>query len=156
MAGKLEGKKNIEVSNETVEKTEKTKTSKDSSDLGIIPDDVLEAIPEEERGKVVSIIKQSMFSGISRRSNPIADKITPDHITTLINNSDESDKRDRSERKSERNYNLILVLIGIVFIGFLIVFLHSDMNLLITIITAILSFVGGFGFGKSQKKKIIN
>lgn len=155
MTGELEDNENVEVSAETVEKTEKTekpKTSKESSDIDIIPEEVLEAIPEEDRGKVVSIIKQSMFSGISRRTSPIADKITPEHITTLITNSDESDKRDRSERKSERNYNLILVLIGLVFIGFLIVFLQSNMNLLITIITAILSFVGGFGFGKSQNK----
>lgn len=127
--------------------------SSNEDELDIIPDEVLEAIPAEDRGKVVSIIKQSMISGVSRRSNPLAEKITSDHITTLITNSDTSDLRDREERKSERNYNLLLIIIGLVFIGFLIVFLQKNLNLLITIITAILSFIGGFGFGKSRKDK---
>ena len=147
----MNSENDVQVTANSIEKEEikSEKTNIDSE--GIIPDEILEAIPEEERGKVVSIIKQSMFSGISRRSNPIADKITPDHITTLISNSDENDKRDRVERKSERNYNLILIVIGLLFIGFLIVYLQSNLSLLITIITAILSFIGGFGFGKSQK-----
>lgn len=152
MTGKSKEDEKLEISAKTVEKTEKAEETKNFSDTDIIPEEVLEAIPEEDRGKVVSIIRQSMFSGITRRTNPIADKITPEHITTLIRNSDESDKRDRFERKSERSYNLILIMIGLAFIGFLIVFLQSNMNLLITIITAILSFIGGFGFGKSQNK----
>lgn len=152
MTGKSKEDEKLEISAKTVEKTEKAEETKNFSDTDIIPEEVLEAIPEEDRGKVVSIIRQSMFSGITRRTNPIADKITPEHITTLIRNSDESDKRDRFERKSERSYNLILIMIGLAFIGFLIVFLQSNMNLLITIITVILSFIGGFGFGKSQNK----
>lgn len=144
-------------------KPDKDKTSKkekenqeipsEENEIDIIPDEVLEAIPAEDRGKVVSIIKQSMISGVSRRSNPLSEKITSDHITTLIKNSDTSDLRDRNERKSERNYNLLLIIISLLFIGFLIVFLQSNLNLLITIITAILSFIGGFGFGKSRKNK---
>jgi len=35
-----------------------------------IPDEILESIPVEDRGKIVSIIKQSMFSGVMRRGNP--------------------------------------------------------------------------------------
>jgi len=154
MSEDLSKNDNVEIATESAEqKTEKTEEIKSSSDdLGVIPDEVLDAIPEEDRGKVFSIIKQSMFSEITRRSNPIAEKITPEHITTLISNSDKTDIRDRDERKSEKNYNLILIIIGLVFIGFLIVFLQKNMNLLITIITAILSFIGGFGFGKSQHK----
>lgn len=123
------------------------------NDDSIIPDEILEAIPVEERGKVISVIKQSMFSSITRRSNPIADKITTEHITQLISKSDEQDKRDREERKGQRNYNLLLVLIGLAFIGFLIVFLQRDKELLVKIIIAIISFVGGFGVGKSTSKK---
>ncbi|MEA3496806.1 MAG: hypothetical protein U9R42_12335 [Bacteroidota bacterium] len=133
-------------------KDDELKTNKIESD-GIIPDEILETIPIEERGKVVSIIKKSMISSVSKRTNPIAEKITPEHITTLIENSSVVDKRDRTERKSERNYNLILIIIGLVFVSFLVIFLQKNINLLITIITAILSFIGGFGFGKSQKNK---
>ncbi len=94
-----------------------------------------------------------MVSGVMRRSNPIADKITTEHITQLISKSDVQDKRDREERKGERNYNLYLIVIGLVFVGFLIVFLQKNEDLLIKIVIAIISFVGGFGFGQSRKKK---
>ncbi|OQX74561.1 MAG: hypothetical protein B6D64_12675 [Bacteroidetes bacterium 4484_276] len=95
-----------------------------------------------------------MFSGIVKRSNPISEKITEDHISKLITNSDAQDKRDRKERSGERYFSLILIVIALIFVGFIIVFLQSNEKLLITIITAILSFIGGFGFGKSFKKQI--
>ncbi len=118
----------------------------------IIPDDILEEILEEKRGKVVSVFKQSMFSSIMRGSNPIADRITSDHISQLIKNSDEHDLRNRKERKSQRNYNLLLLIIGLIFIGFLIVFLYEDQDLLVNIILDMISFIGGLGFGKSFLK----
>ncbi len=120
---------------------------------GIIPNEILESIPEEDRGRVSSIIKQTMVSGVMRRGNPIADKITTEHITQLISKSDELDKRDREERKGERKYNLLLILIGLIFVGFLIIFLQSNENLLIKIVIGIISFIGGFGFGQSRIKK---
>ncbi len=132
-------------------KNESLKSSDSQNE--IIPEEILEAIPEEDRGKVASIIKQTMISGVMRRSNPIAEKITPEHITQIITKSDNQDIRDRSERKSERNYNLVLIVIGLVFIGFLIVFLQDNEDLLIKIVIGIISFIGGFGFGQSKKKK---
>ena len=142
---------NKSTSPEIVEDSNKKKA--EDAETSIIPEEILESIPVEERGKVVSIIKQSMFSSITKRSNPIAEKITSEHITQLITKSDEQDKRDRTERRSLRNYNLILLIIGLGFIGFLIVFLQNDKELLIKIIVAIISFLGGFGLGKSTIKK---
>ncbi|NCU32960.1 MAG: hypothetical protein EOM23_08535 [Candidatus Moranbacteria bacterium] len=134
-----------------IEKTSGNK--KESSSDEIIPEEILEAIPEEDRGKFASIIRQTMISGVMKRSNPIADKITPEHITQIISKSDDQDKRDREERKGERYYNLLLIVIALVFIGFLIVFLQTNEDLLIKIVIGIISFVGGFGFGQSRKKK---
>jgi len=141
-----------EKTNEDLEKTSDLENNKPNSDE-IIPDEILDAIPEEDRGKVASIIKQTMISGVMRRSNPVSDKITSEHITQLITKSDEQDLRDRNERKGERNYNLIIIVIALVFIGFLIIFLQSNEDLLIKIIIGIISFVGGFGFGQSKKTK---
>jgi predicted ABC-type exoprotein transport system permease subunit len=140
------------ISPDTVEDSVE-KNKKEDAEAFIIPEEILENIPVEERGKIVSIMKQSMFSSITKRSNPIAEKITSEHITQLISKSDEQDKRDRTERKSLRNHNLIILLIGLVFIGFLIVFLQKDKELLVKIILAIISFLGGFGLGKSVTKK---
>lgn len=92
------------------EKEEANNEKDNQNSREVIPEEILDAIPEEERGKVASIIKETMISGVMRRSNPIADKITTEHITQLISKSDNYDKRDRDERKSERNYNLFLVL----------------------------------------------
>jgi hypothetical protein len=60
---------------------EKPKVDLSNPDHSMIPEEFLEALPEKERGKVVSFIKQSMFSSEMRRNNPIADKITTEHIT---------------------------------------------------------------------------
>ncbi len=139
--------------NEDRELDEPSDKREDSSSDEIIPEEVLDAIPEEDRGKVASIIKQTMISGVMRRSNPIAEKITPEHISQIISKSDDQDKRDRQERKGERNYNLLLIVIALLFVGFLIVFLQSNEDLLLKIVIGIISFVGGFGFGQSRKKK---
>jgi spore coat protein CotF len=51
--------------------------------------DILENLPEEEKPKFLQFIKHSMSAmmmSISRSSNPVAEKITSDHITALINN----------------------------------------------------------------------
>jgi len=123
----------------------------DASEL--IPDEILESIPVEERSKIKSFMSQTMISGVMKRSNPIAEKITSEHLTRLLENSDEQDKRDRAERKSEKNYQIIFLIIGLAFIGFLIVFLKDDKELLYKVIIAIISFVGGFGIGKTRKSK---
>ncbi len=136
-----------------VKKEQEDKKAEAQTHNEIIPQEILEAIPEEERGRVESIIRQTMISGVIKRSNPIAEKITSEHITQIISKSDEFDKRERNERKSERNYNLLLIIIALIFIGFLIVFLQNKEDLLIKIVIGIISFVGGFGFGKANKKK---
>ncbi len=119
----------------------------------MLSDEILEAIPEEDRGKVASIIKQTMISGVMRRNNPVAEKITSEHITQLITKSDSQDVRDRKERKGERNYNLVLILVALAFIAFLIIFLQAKEDLLIKIVIGIIAFIGGYGFGQSKKVK---
>lgn len=128
------------------------KTHENSGD-GILPEEILDAIPEEDRGKVAGIIKRTMISGVMSSNNPIAEKVTSEHISTIISKSDNQDKRDREERKSERNHNLLLIVIALVFVSFLIVFLQRNENLLVKIVIGIISFIGGFGFGQSRKKK---
>ena len=76
------------------EKTDQQKLSSIKSDSeenkkeeSVIPDEILEQMPEEERGRVISIMKQTMFSGIMSRKNPIAEKITEGHIDKMIDES---------------------------------------------------------------------
>ena len=140
--------------NKEVEPTEKVVETESVENISeIIPEEILEGVPEEDRSRIKSIISQTMISGVMRRNNPISHKVTSAHITKLIDNSDAQDIRDREERKSDKNYQLILLVIGLAFLAFLIVFLKDDKELLYKIIIAIISFVGGFGIGKSAKNK---
>jgi len=148
-----DNKENKDENSELAKKSGETETNKSDINDELIPKDILNALPVEDRGKVVSIIKQSMFSEVMKRGNPISEKITEEHITKLIEKSDNQDVRDREERKSQRNYNLILLIIGLVFLGFLIVYLKEDKELLYKIIIAIISFVGGFGIGRTTSKR---
>ena len=119
----------------------------------LLGEELFKDLPEEERKKIGAIIRHTIISGRIFGRHPLVDKITSEHITQLIINSDEQDKRDREERKQERYYNLTLVVISLVFIAFLIVYLHTNEDLLIKIIIGIVSFIGGYGLGKSRKKK---
>jgi len=129
---------------------ENQKTSVNS----IIPEELLEAVPDKDRDKLITIIQETMFSSITKSSNNISEKLTSDHISNIITNSDAQDKRDRDERKGVRRQHLIVFIISLLFLGFIIVFLKDDKDLLYKIIIAIISFLGGVGIGKSGMIKI--
>jgi len=149
----------MEDTEKRLEKVDNKKEISDSEEtFNIIPDEILEAIPVEDRSRVKSMITQTMVSSVMKRSNPISEKVTSEHISKLIENSNVQDERDRKERKSNKNYQVIFLLIGLLFLGFLIVFLKDDKDLLYKIVIAVISFVGGFGIGKTKikQKSIIN
>jgi hypothetical protein len=119
-----------------------------------IPSEILEDIPPAQQDKIKGFIRQSfsMFSG--QFPHPLFDKFTSDHVTSLLHNFDEADKRDRNERGSVRRYDLLILFLLLLFIGFLVVFLVSanQLELLKYLASAILGFGGGFGLGKYRKK----
>jgi Trk-type K+ transport system membrane component len=92
------------------------------------------------------------FMSVTKNSNPLSEKVTSDHITKIIDNSDVQDKRDRDERKQEKIYNFLILFVALIFVAFLIIYLKDNEKLLTTIITAILSFAGGFGIGVYRTK----
>ena len=131
-----------------------TTQSSENQTGSLIPNELLDAVPEKDREKFITIFQEIMFSSITKSGNHLTDKLTPDHITSIISNSDTQDKRDRDERKGQRNHNLIIFAVSLVFLGFIIVFLKDDKELLYKIIIAIVSFFGGVGVGKSRMLKL--
>jgi hypothetical protein len=115
---------------------------------------LLETIPNDERERVIAVMQETMFSGIAKNSNSLTDKITTDHITSIISNSDAQDKRDRDERQGQRKLHLTVFILSLAFLAFIIVFLKDDKELLYKIIIAIISFLGGIGIGKSGMIKL--
>ena len=111
--------------------------------------ELLEAVTDKDREKLITIIQETMFSSVTKSPNGLTEKLTPEHITSIISNSDTQDKRDRDERKGQRSHNLIVFVLSLAFLGFIIVFLKDDKELLYKIIIAIISFLGGVGIGKS-------
>jgi len=116
---------------------------------GLIPEDLLVSVSEQDREKLVTIIQETMFSSMTKSTSHLTEKITSEHITNIINNSDSQDKRDRDERKGQRKHNLLIFVISLVFLVFIIVFLKEDKDLLYKLIIAVISFLGGVGIGKS-------
>ena len=114
-----------------------------------ISDELLETVSDKDREKLFAIFQETMFSTMTKSSDSLTEKLTTEHITSIINNSDEYDKRDRDERKGQRKYHFAIFALSIVFLGFIIIFLKDDKELLYKIIIAIISFLGGFGIGKS-------
>jgi hypothetical protein len=97
----------------------------------------------------------TQISGVFPRKNPLLDRITPEHITTIIQNANEEDKRDREERKNERRHNyliLVTAIIAVLLVSGLFIY-AQQLEFLKYIIGAIFGFAGGFGVGKTFKSK---
>ncbi len=136
--------------NTDIDERKKRPNQEDTETL--IPDEIYENIPEEDRDRIESIVSQTLISGVMRQNHPLSEKITPEHITKLIDNSEARDVRDYQERKSNRWYHLAVLVISLVFLAFLIIFLKEDKELLYKVIIAIISFAGGFGVGAIRQK----
>jgi len=143
------------------EKTDQQKLSSIKSDSeenkkeeSVIPDEILEQMPEEERGRVISIMKQTMFSGIMSRKNPIAEKITEGHIDKMIDESAKDSEREYKDKNNQRLFTLGIVFLGVLLLIFLTVYLaKSHEETLMNIIIPILAFLGGMGAGYGIAKK---
>ncbi len=95
----------------------------------------------------------SLFASIQSTPNPLAEKVTSEHIGTVLTNVDKKDERAHKERNQIRWFIITTMLFVFVFVGFLIVFLKDSPDLLVPIIASIFSFIGGFAGGYGYKSK---
>jgi hypothetical protein len=119
----------------------------------VIPEEFLNELPPKDRKDFIQSFTR--ISGIFPPQNPLAKKITGEHISELLKFSDASDQRDRQERSNERNHNfkiLVTVLVAIFLICGLFIWAKQE-EFLKYIIGAIIGFSGGFGVGKYYKKE---
>ncbi|CAB1065859.1 hypothetical protein D1BOALGB6SA_10658 [Olavius sp. associated proteobacterium Delta 1] len=141
-------KKSLSVEN----KDEKIEDDPQSGDV-IIPEEVFEKIPPEARGEIKRMVSTISAGYIGPTPSPIARKLTSDHVTKIIDNSEKEDQRRYQEKKEERKMSLIVFGGILVPVTGLIVFfaLIDKVEILIPLISAIVAFGGGYGFGKSRK-----
>lgn len=119
--------------------------------------EILESLPRDKREK----IEQVMIShyAMIRRTSPegeIAKRITSDHISTMLENDRKSmDYSHRDEWQSKLFYGFIALLAvgGVLAVILLLKDKSESMERIVDmLITAVISGLGGYGFGKYKGK----
>lgn len=96
------------------------------------------------------------FTSISiPRPNPIQQRVTSEHIGQLIANSERDSERAHTSEASERRYRFLYFVIGLIAaIGLLVFFsVTNDREMLTTVLVALLGFAGGFGLGRTTRRR---
>jgi hypothetical protein len=102
----------------------------------------LESAPPGIKEQIMTIFAAERWGPFP---NPLIAKLTPEHITKLIDCAEEESKRSHSRHRIGRWQALIYFGLCLGFIVFLIVFLQNKEALLKDILIAILAFLGGGG-----------
>lgn len=112
----------------------------------------IDELPQEAK----AIVRMMMSRSVSTKSSSfLEDKINSEHISTILNIAEEDNKREFEDAKLVKLYNLLTLVIILVFLGFLTVFLaNKDLSTYQDIIRIIIIFGGGFGAGYGYKSKI--
>ena len=137
------------------EDTSLEKLSSHSDDAGnseaerSVPPELLESVPPEHRRAVVSAF--SSFTQLAGPVfNPIFQRITPDHLSQIIDNTENENIRDHEAEGSRRKYQFAYsILIGLVIVGLIVFFTVSDnRDMIAPLVAAVAGFLGGFGVGQ--------
>lgn len=111
---------------------------------GAIPPEILEAMPPEVR----SHIKESFGIISGPVANPIARKLTPEHITKVLDQHEAESQRLDSYRKQGRWFNIAILLIALgAFFLFAVMFGYSNPELFKQSIAFLATFFAGFAGG---------
>jgi uncharacterized protein YneF (UPF0154 family) len=101
----------------------------------------------------INFVGMRMGVNISDANMTLLDKITPEHIDKMIDASKEDDQSRRKIQSRRQWMNLIYVILAIVAFVFIVIFLRSESDLLIRVITIAASFLGGLGTGFTLSKR---
>jgi hypothetical protein len=126
-------------------------------------EEALEAVEERTGGssrppRRVMREMLAMFGQVGPPPNPLAEKITADHITTMLSIDLERVKGQREDDREHRRGVLFLCCAFLVFVlvtlGMLLWAGNDDLTekVLIGLVTAVASGLGGYGLGKAQNK----
>ena len=123
-------------------------TEADESGLSI-PEEVLEAVPQEHRQAVVRAMTSiTQFAGPAL--NPLFQRLTSEHVSKIIDNRENQSVREHGADGSGRKYQFAYFLVGsCVTVGLIVFFtLIDNRDLLPPIVTGITGFLGGLAVGQ--------
>ncbi len=115
----------------------------------LLPESVLDSIPEKDRPNFVREMTAMLTMGRFTSGNPLHEKITGKHIDKIIDNYDKNNDRIANDRKSTRRYVFSgAIIFFLVFIGLLVFFkVQNSDDTVLNLLIGFFSFVGGIGGG---------
>jgi len=119
----------------------------------IIPAEILSQLPPEAQ-KIISVQLTQMRGGLPLGPSPIAQKLSPEHITAIIQNGENESVRDFTLAKIGQNTRRIGMGAVITVITIILIYagVTKDKDLSEKIIFASISAIGGYGYGKSERR----
>lgn len=125
------------------DEVKKKANSQDSSES--IDNEFPEDIPQRIVGeKFMGMMMSQVRGGVSE----LAGKLKDNHIDKLLELSGKESEREYQDKKNQRNFILIVVIIAILVLVFLTIYLAKDHeNTFMRILIPILAFMGGLGTG---------
>ena len=123
------------------------------SDMSV-SSDALDEIAPDDRSIFTRTISSFAAQFIAPVVNPIFEKFTSDHISTIIDNAENERIRESEADKSRRKYQFAYFLIGLfAFIGLIVFFTLTDNGeLIVPLITGALGFFGGLAAGRYTRR----
>jgi len=118
-----------------------THGSQDSEQGEEIPTEILDALPPEMR-QLVSASLTALVHRAPSRQSPLAKNITPQHISTILANSDNDSRREFDLKRLAMGAVLVLVAMILVYAA-----KTKDKDLSEKILVASIAAVGGAGVG---------
>lgn len=119
------------------------------SDTPVSSED-LDKIPPDDRSIITRTFSSIAAQFIAPVANPILEKFTSAHISTILSNSENERIRESEADNSRRKYQFAYYFTGLVaLIGLLVFFTLTDNGeLIVPLITGALGFFGGLAAGR--------
>ena len=114
-----------------------------------IPEEFLAGVPSEQRQLIINAVR-SVTQFAAPAFNPIFQRVTSEHVTSIIANVEKDNVREHDASTSQRRYQFAYFLLGTVFaVGLIVFFTVSDnRDLIAPIVTAVAGFLGGLAAGR--------
>ena len=137
--------------------TDKPTDATDTSLTEPVPESERQEASEQEMSEApqqfIEQFEQVIAGAIGPARDPVLEKLTEDHITTLIENDSKNDGRIFEDSKADRRYRMAYILIGLLSFGLLTAYMMPiDKELYKQVIQLLIAVGGGFGAGYGYRR----
>lgn len=144
--------KKKDLKEEKIEEREiqKKVVSTENSNQEIEEPEILKKLPPEIKKVVEMGFSMQRISGPMQ--NPLLSKLNENHINRILDIGEKEEENIFKDSQSNKKYNLIYFILGILLFVFLVIFLGKDnKDLFLEILKVGILLIGGFGGGFGYK-----